>query len=511
MSSPVLRVLVVGLDMGDGAALRRWCEQGELPGVKALLESGTWVDLESTAEVLHTSTWPTFATGCLPGAHGVYYPYQPAPGHQQARPIPKNQYHRPSFWRIADENGCKSVVYDVPETFPEAGLSGPAVFDFGTWAWYGERASQPDELIAQIKSRFGDYPLKMEAKRLGLKLPDRKMLERRLLASVEHKRASMQWLLDRQEWRLGVVVFGETHPAGHYLWPAGASAVDDGPVRNFEPMLNVYRAIDAAIAELRARLPAGTLLLVVSGDGVRPNNCGWHLLPAVLERLGLSVPPGAQEGGTAKRGSFLSLGAIKALFPPSARRFIADHLPYRLRDLIGASIQSERIDWSRTRAFALPTDLEGYIRVNLEGREPNGIVPPADYEALCAEISAQMLELVNPATGRPAVERVWIRNDIFPGAAQEHLPDLIVAWDDSAPIGALVSARAGTVAQASPDPRTGTHSTRAFMLACGPGISAGKRRNGHLADVAPTVLRLLGVQATSDMDGRALDGLLVAG
>ena len=81
------RVVVIGLDMGDGELIKRWVGRGELPNLAALVEAGVWLDLESPAEVLHTSTWPTFATGVLPGRHGVYYPFQSVPGKQQAEHI----------------------------------------------------------------------------------------------------------------------------------------------------------------------------------------------------------------------------------------------------------------------------------------------------------------------------------------------------------------------------------------------------------------------------------------
>ncbi len=115
--------------------------------------------------MLHTSTWPSFATGTLPGRHGVYYPFQPKPGHQQAQHVAAEQYGAPSFWSLADRLGKRCLVYDVPETFPEAGFKGRAIFEWGTWAWYGTRAAQPQQMLADIKERFGDYPLGMEAMR----------------------------------------------------------------------------------------------------------------------------------------------------------------------------------------------------------------------------------------------------------------------------------------------------------------------------------------------------------
>jgi predicted AlkP superfamily phosphohydrolase/phosphomutase len=111
-----VRILVVGLDMGDGGLIRHWSRQGRLPHFAALSASGSWLSLESTARVLHTSTWPTFATGTLPGRHGVYYPYQPKPGHQLAQHIGTDQYGAPTFWQLADAHGRHCLVM-IFETF----------------------------------------------------------------------------------------------------------------------------------------------------------------------------------------------------------------------------------------------------------------------------------------------------------------------------------------------------------------------------------------------------------
>jgi len=498
------RVVVIGFDMGDGGLIRKWSQDGYLPNFSSLITKGVWLDLETTASVLHTSTWPTFATGDRPGRHGVYYPYQPMPGHQEAQLIRPDQYGSPTFWSRADRQGLKGIVYDVPETFPEEPFGGRAIFEWGTWAWYGTRASQPAGLLDEIRKRFGQYPLKMEAKRLGLRFPNLKMLERRLLRSIEHKRASFEWLLANNDWDLAVMVFGETHPAGHYFWPAGVAGAPDTEDPSFDSMRQIYVAIDDALGSLRKALPDDATLILVSGDGVTANNCGWHLLPEVLDKLGHTSAPAQEPGANKGVRSAMSLGRIKGLLPNGARRFIADHLPWWLRDKIGASMRSARIDWRNSKAFALPTDLEGCIRINLKDREPNGIVEAGkEYETLCQDIADQMKELVNPATGKPAVGKVWIRNDVFAGPSQEYLPDITVTWNNDAPISALVSKRMGKVEGESPDPRTGTHSANGFCLVSGKEFSQGTTTRGRLIDVAPTVLALLGAD-WNGMDGRPL-------
>ncbi len=170
------RVVAIALDMGDGGLIQHWARAGHLPQFRELIDAGTWVDLESPARVLHTSTWPTFATGTLPGTHGVYYPYQPEPGHQLAQHVRPEHYGAPTFWSRADQHGRRCIVYDVPETFPEAGFGGSAIFEWGTWAWYGAQASVPPGLIEELKQGFGKYPLGIEALQLGLGRPNRAVL-----------------------------------------------------------------------------------------------------------------------------------------------------------------------------------------------------------------------------------------------------------------------------------------------------------------------------------------------
>ena len=499
------RVVAIALDMGDGGLIQHWARAGHLPQFRELIDAGTWVDLESPARVLHTSTWPTFATGTLPGTHGVYYPYQPEPGHQLAQHVRPDHYGAPTFWSRADQHGRRCIVYDVPETFPEAGFGGSAIFEWGTWAWYGAQASVPQGLIEELKQGFGKYPLGIEALQLGLGRPNRAVLQDRLPRSVAHKCETLKWLLGRADWDLVVAGFCETHPAGHYLWPASFAHDKGVEDSGFDAIRGTYAAIDDAIGKLRAELPPDTALMVVSGDGVRPNHAGWHLLPTVLERLGYTnAGPDLKTAATARPQS--PIARLKNALPPRARRWVADMLPRSLRERVGAHLQSGHIDWSRTRAFTLPTDLEGYIRINLKGREPQGIVAPgAEYDELCASIRSRLSGLRNTATGKAAVRDVWLCHDIFTGQRQEQLPDLVVSWNDDAPIVSLDAPGMDRVEAPSPDPRTGTHSTSGFMLAHGSGFAGGVRARGRLEQVAPTILSLLGLPTESGFDGQPID------
>lgn len=86
----------------------------------------------------------------------------------------------------------------------------------------------------------------------------------------------------------------------------------------------------------------------------------------------------------------------------------------------------ENVDWSRTRAYAL--GLNG-IYVNLAGRERQGSVDPAAYQALVDRIEAELLELKDPRNGQNVVTLVVQPRRDFHGEHAADGPDLIVGYN----------------------------------------------------------------------------------
>lgn len=502
------RVLLIGLDMADADLVERWARDGTLPNLQSLITAGSWGRLATTADVLHTSTWPTIFTGVLPGKHGVYYPYQPCPGMQTARAIGPGQYGEPPVWQVLDRAGRRCVVFDAPETFPADDFRGVQIFEWSTWAWYWRPMTTPAGLQRDLTRRFGRPSLRLEARQLGLGVPRTEALTRGLLDGAIAKARMARWLMQEHAWDAFVLAFAEPHPAGHYLWPAGASV--DAAAPDFDErtkvMREVYAAVDAAIGLVLEGCADDTTVIVVSGDGVGPNRCGWHLLPEVLRRAGFARPrsDGAQAGAP---GSRSLLQRLRDRIPPETRSAISSRLPWRLRDRLVSRLATDDIDWSRSVAFCLPTDLEGCVRINLKGREPEGIVEPgAQYDDVCAAVTEAARALVDPDTGTPAVRNVCRIDQRFSGDRLHHLPDLVLTWTDSSPIERVYSEQTGLIAGASPDRRTGTHHPRSFIAVRGPRVRRGAMKPGHhIADVAPTVLACLGVPAPAQMDGHVLE------
>jgi len=500
------KLVVLGLELGDGRLLRRWAADGRLPAVQSLLDEGCWGWLETTADHLHISAWPSLYTGVGPGEHGVYFTFQPAPGLQGYQRFHEGLYGRPTFWAMLDRAGRRCAVLDPPYSHPEAGYGGTFVHDWGTWAHYLKPGSVPPQFLRRLEAACGRYPLGAEANDLGFTPIAADDIEPRLVAAITSKARAINWVMDQTAADVVFAVFGETHVAGHYCWTPEASR--EGPASHATSMFRVYRALDRAIGEIRAHAGTDCAVVLVSGDSVGANHGAWPMLPEILSRLGYLGLPGEGAGSPdASDGPrrFDPVKALRDLLPKEFRKNLARKLPTALRDKLAQRVDTADIDWGRTRAFCLPTDLEGYIRVNLRGREPAGCVEPgAEYEAVLADLEAALLELRDADTGAAVVREVWRIDRECPGDKRDFLPDLVVRWVGERQHGRVTSERVGVVEVESPDRRTGTHQGPGFVLGAGPGIPRSSTfEGGHIYDFAPTVLARMGVAAPPHLRGRA--------
>ncbi len=226
----------------------------------------------------------------------------------------------------------------------------------------------------------------------------------------------------------------------------------------------------------------------------------------MLDRVlnGRNVPLAAGRTGMVKR--------LREKVPVSWRHELKRRLPQAAQDGLTAFWRTGGKDWSRTRALSLLADLQGYIRINLRGREAQGVVEPGgEYESLCAEIADGLATFRDADTGEPVVAAIGRPRELFgDGGRVDRLPDLLVKWCamPSAQHRAIVSERFGTIAWPTPGRavtgRSGNHRPDGFLVAAGPHIAPGSVDGAHIMDLAPTVHALFGVPTPSQMRGKPL-------
>jgi predicted AlkP superfamily phosphohydrolase/phosphomutase len=173
------------------------------------------------------------------------------------------------------------------------------------------------------------------------------------------------------------------------------------------------------------------------------------------------------------------------------------------------------------RCFVVDNGLVvGGIRLNLAGREPQGVLPPPAVAEFCRQLTRDLLDVVDVESGRPIVARVMRTDELYRGAYRQHLPDLLVEWSDDRPLGSatvgtgqgasvrVASRRVGTIEGINRYCRTGDHRRGGLFVAVGPGLDPGRMPDVvSVMDFAPTVARLLGVELPAAA-GRPIPRLL---
>ena len=207
-------------------------------------------------------------------------------------------------------------------------------------------------------------------------------------------------------------------------------------------------------------------VIVVSAVGMDVNSSRADLLPEMLAAV-LSGGP-LPEGGRAG-----AIWRLRAAVPPGARGAIARALPDRAALELTSRLELRGIDWAHTAAFAHPADNQGYVRLNLRGRERDGIVAPGEAEALLSEIAAGLQTFCDP-DGAPAVACVDRVADHHPGLRTAQLPDLVVRWSARPATklaGVHSSGFGGVRRRGTGSGRSGNHTPGDAWAVVAPGVS----------------------------------------
>ena len=502
------RVVLLGVDAAEHTLVQSMIERGKLPALRELLRQGVSGQLDSPADLYSGAVWPTFYSGQRPAWHGIYHNKLWQPERMCCIVPDAGTYTTRPYWEQFGSHGIRSCVVDVPLV-----LGRPRTFDgvyLNGWATHDTAATQswPLPLARQLRRKFGAPA--MPAENFGVQTyRSLESLCGDLLRATDQLRQVGLSLLRRDQWDFSCIVFGAAHRAGHYLWDCGEArdieSVDVERRQRLESAVEqVYAAIDHALSELLAEC-ADALVIVFSLHGMGPNT-GWsELVPEILDaRLAALSQQAARKG---------SLYRIRRSLVTRLRP-ILQHVPAAVAARLVPLWTSRMFDWPKTRFFPLPMDLTAFLRVNLRGRERDGIVPEgAAYDALCTELETFFHSLHDATTKTPIVADVQRTYANTPLAAtrRDGQPDLIVRWRDirTRDVRRLTSsdlpAFECVVPRHLPSGRSGNHLPLGWFVARGPGVAAGKALGMHdILDLAPTVREHLGLEPDPVLHGRAL-------
>lgn len=478
--SGAAKTVFIGLDGATFTVLDGLMQAGVMPALAELTARGVRGTLYSTPHPLTPPAWTSLMTGRSPGSHGVFDFVQVS---SQADPpgyslTTSADNHCETIWSIASRSGHRVTTLNFPCMFPPPALNGFVVPGFVPWT-YLPRAIHPRDLYPRLRAQPA-----FNARELAIDWDtERKALQGLPEAEFDHwirfhTAREQQWfemvhLLMREEpCELTAVLFDGVdklqHLCFHLLHPGLAKEALTPSLRQArEACLAYFRQLDDYIGRIVAMAGPEARCFLASDHGFTAAGDRIFYANVWLEQNGYLA---WREGVPLDDGARLTLE--------------------------GFTETGSLLDWSATTAFALTASSNGiYIRQAKGPGEPG--VPPEEYGAFRDRLVAGLLELRDPATGLPVVERVLTREAAFAGERMDRAPDLTLALRDHSFLSVLR-------ADAPLKPRHmpyGTHHPEGVFFASGPGIRAGAELAPlSILQVAPTLLYSLGLPIPADME-----------
>lgn len=462
---------------------------GNLPNLAALARSGTLLPVDASA--LAGLAYPTLYGGVGPAQHGQYYPLQWHAGLQRVVVATAFPYPETIFARM-DRAGKRVVVLDPPELQKPVLRNGYAVsgLQFRARVLLHAWSTSP-AVTAGLLRPIGPPPRADEV--FGAIVPsDMRHMRNALLPAPARLESAALSVLRRDPPDCLWLNCCALHLAAHQF--SHLPAIADPALRAVleGTRLDLARRYDRTLGEVLTALPPGARVLITYAKGMGRVPLWAQLLPRMLRRI------------LGEREARPPLHSLRVALPRPVRRWLADRLPDNAALRMMATLSTPRLNWSRTRAFCLPTDYPGFLRFNLQGRERRGIVKSGELHEIEQRIRDGLATFTDEC-GHPCVDRISRPEELFgPGSRLDQFPDLIVHWrhDSPAPRTGVRSPRFGEIPRtAETVGRSGNHIPGAFSI-----LSGGRRTLSkgtmQVEDISRTILHGAGVPA-DDLPGRS--------
>ena len=458
---------------------------GRWPNLAAAADEWVRLDVTSNGEALHGAIWPTFATGAHEGKHGRYFAIQWIAGEMKLVFCEDPRLAVDPFWAALPPS-LRATIVDVPYVLPVERSGFRTLLGWGLHVDATSRSS-PDSFGQEVRRQFGRHPLTADT--VEPASPRDKLRLTRDLRRGMHMRSRLVLdLAARRDWDLLVVNFDEPHAAGHYL---AFDEVLSPRLTSGEAYREVVRPFDSILPSIVRAAGEDCHVFVTSLHGMRPQ-AEYSKLANQVVRL-VAAPPA----------------------PPDLVRRVRGFLPARLhRELwrrLPPAMRAKRVAAGLTRGsyqagapmFTVPGEAWAHVRLNLRGRERDGVVEPDEMRAWLDRLE-RILPEFTADDGQAAFSGLWRRELEVTGPLAHQLPDALIRANPAVARTSTLRRSDGTILTATDaEARNGIHTGEAFCLWRPAPGAVPTRRDIHIVDLAATALQLLGVVPPASLDGRA--------
>ena len=465
------KVLVIGLDSAaPDLVFDRF--KDELPNLKLMAEEGVYGRLRSCHPPITIPAWITMATGVNPGKLGLYgFRHRKNNSYTEISLPTSRSVKERRVWDYIGDAGRKVCVVGVPPSYPPQRVNGWMVSCMMTPSAKSQY-TYPRGLRDEVERVAGEYVFDV-----AFRKEDREGVLRDIYDMTEKHFKVVEYLIAEKPWSFFMFVEIGLDRIQHAFW-----RFFDEEHHLYEPskfknvVKDYYKYLDEKIGRILSMIDDDTAVLVVSDHGAKRMKGAFCVNEWLIREGYLKV-----KGGKATRG-------VNDCEPGVAEPEEVD------------------VDWEHTKAWAWG----GYyarVFINLRGREEKGAVKPSDYDRVRDEL-AEKLKGIRGPRGEKWNTSVYKPEELYP-VCNGSPPDLIVYFDD------LSWRSAGTIghktlylAENDRGPDDAVHDYDGVFILYDPRRSLGGRRVAvDILDVAPTILKLMGLPVPATMEGRPVEGV----
>jgi predicted AlkP superfamily phosphohydrolase/phosphomutase len=472
------RLLVIGLDCAaPELVFDRW--RRELPNLNRLMSRGAYGRLRSCIPCITVPAWSVMTSSKDPGVLGIYGFRNRADYSYDRMTIANGSaVKEPRVWDLLGEAGHKVVTVGVPGTYPPRPVNGAQISCFLTpQTVTRDEAGRPKSTVftypPELSGRVNDWAggeYLVDIKQF--RTDDKDFLLRQIHDMTRQHFVVVREMLRSQPWDFFMFVEMGTDRIHHGFW-----RFHDPEHPKFEPgnrfehaIRDYYRYLDGELGRvLDLTDDRRTVILVVSDHGAKKMDGGICVNEWLRQAGWLVVDGDLPESPT--------------------------------------PIDKVTVNWSKTRAWG-----EGgyYARIflNVAGREPNGVIPAADYERARDELATRLRQIPGP-NGEDIRTQVFKPESIY-RQVNGIAPDLLVYWGNLEwrSVGSLGHPQVWTFTNDT-GPDDANHAQDGLLILYDPKKPAGgiELQDLEIMDVAPTILSYFGVPALPDMQGRRITAI----
>ncbi|MDD3628089.1 MAG: alkaline phosphatase family protein, partial [bacterium] len=160
------RVFFIGIDAGDLKYIEPLIKRNKLPNFRKIIFEGAYAELISTVPPLTPVAWTSMLSGLDKNEHQIYSWTKFSDNLREIIPINSNDIKVPRIWDILNRFGKKTVVVNVPLTYPAYEIDGVMISGFDANSNDDNAISMPEHVNKIFKEKFPDYNIVVEYKNI---------------------------------------------------------------------------------------------------------------------------------------------------------------------------------------------------------------------------------------------------------------------------------------------------------------------------------------------------------